>query len=466
MLRRLLTIFGYLLAALAIVGFTVGLVAYGNDYTYDFASGKIIQKGHVIVESVPSGIRLMADGKLLNKKTPYQAAYSVGDHTFRLEKDGFTSWEKVLKVVAGRVSLANYVILVPKKPVVADFDSRPQITAQSISKDHRHLAYVAGGNDPGVFILDMGNKKVVKLYSPKDATPTSGAEVIKDIAWSDDASHLLIVSDVGGVLTHRLATASNSPAEPVNLTQSFGFSLAGLHFSGGNWRQLYFISPDGLRRLDVDASTVSAVLADKVSQFWVQPDRVLYVQQTDLGRSLWSTDNRGKKQELISALVESDSYSVALSNYENEDELAVVPAKTGVATLYSAVFGDNPVAKVIAQNVTAVNFSPDGHLLALTSATGVTVYDLERSKLEQSFVVYPQANRPGALLAMSWFDNHHILANRDGELYWSEFDGNNSIDLGKGYGSLPANSDADTKNVIAYQPTESGVKIVELQIRK
>ena len=113
-LKLTVVVLGYCVAVLAIIGFTVALVAYGNDYAYDFSSHRIIQKGHIIITSAPSGVRVSVDGKLLNKKTPYQTAYKVGEHTFRLAKDGYYPWSKVVSIVAGRVALANYVLLIPK----------------------------------------------------------------------------------------------------------------------------------------------------------------------------------------------------------------------------------------------------------------------------------------------------------------------------------------------------------------
>ena len=44
MLKRLLISLGYLAFALAIVVFTAGLVAYGNDYTYDFATKRSFRR--------------------------------------------------------------------------------------------------------------------------------------------------------------------------------------------------------------------------------------------------------------------------------------------------------------------------------------------------------------------------------------------------------------------------------------
>jgi hypothetical protein len=462
-LKLMLVIAGYCMAVLAIVGFTVALVAYGNDYSYDFSTHRIIQKGHIIITSAPSGVRVKVDGKQLNKKTPYQTAYKVGEHTFSLIKDGYYPWTKSISIVAGRVALANYVILIPKNIVSTTLDTRPQILGQSISKDHRHIAYITGGIDAAVVTLDVGSRKQMKLYVPKVASAEAPAEVLKDVSWSDDASHLLITTDVGGQVIQRLATAG-STAEPVNLTQEFGFDLSGLKFSGSNWKQLYWVSADGLRRLDVDAKTVSGVLADKVTQFWPQPDHVLYVQQTDLGRTLWSLDSRGRKQEIVQVLAESASYAVAESKYNGDDQLVVVPAATQVATLYSAIFSDTPESKVLAHNVTGVGFAPDGHLLALTSPTATSVYDLERSDIERSFVLY-RVPFVGALANLTWFDSDHLLANRDGRLFLSEFDGANSIDLGAVSGALPGYGSADGRAVIMYGPSEAGVKVNQLVIR-
>jgi hypothetical protein len=464
MLRRIFIIFGYIVLVLALIVFTVALVAYGKDYTYDFATHKIIQEGHIIMESVPNGVTISADRTDLKKKTPYQAAYTVGPHTFTLAKSGFWPWTKVLNVVAGRVTLADYVILVPKKPVQTTLDTRSTIVAQAMSRDHHHLAYIVGGTEPAVYTMDLGSRKAVRLYVPQAATPTAPAEILHDVAWSDDASHLLIVSDVGGQPVHRLATPGDD--ETINLTQVFGFNLTGLKFSGSNWRQLYWVSPDGLRRLDVGAQTVSGVLADKVSEFWVEPDRVLYVQQTDLGRSLWSIDNGGKRQELIQALVESDSYALAQSRYNDEDVLVVVPSKSQVATLYTGIFGDNPESKVIARGITGASFSDDGHFLALTAPSLTDVYDLEQSTVEQSFVMYSFASTPDASATLTWFDDSHLLSVHGGQLTFSDYDGTNTINLGKNFGTIPGSSTWDGRYVVMYQAESNGnAKLMEIQIR-
>jgi hypothetical protein len=463
MLRRILIIFGYLMLGLLLVGFTIVLVAYGNDYSYDFSTHKIIQKGHVIIDSLPSNVHVTADGHLLTKKTPYQAAYRVGNHTFGLSLPGYWPWQKTLNVVAGQVSLAQYVILVPKNPTTTDLDSRVQIVAQAISKDHRHVAYITGGADAAVYTLDLGDDSPVKIYTPKAATATTPAEQLTDVAWSDDSSHLLLTGTTGGQPEELLESADGGT--PTNLTQQYGFSFSGIQFSSSNWQQLYWIAPDGLRRLDVGSQTVSNVLASKVDQFWIIKDRVLYVQNTDSEWSLWSIDGSSHTQELIDSLPASSSYSVAYTTFFGEDELAVVPAATQTGTLYTGTFGSNPIAKTIAHNVTAASFSPDGHLVVFSSPATLVTYDLNQSELQNKLVDYTITDQPGQLLSYSWFDSYHLLLNRGGELYWSEYDGTNRIDLGPAYGGFPGYGTSDSKSIVTFRPLGSGVRILLLSLK-
>ena len=463
MFRRILPIIGYAALTTLVVGITVLLVAYGDGYSYNFKKHQITRNGLVIINSVPNGLTVMLGDKS-KKKTPYHASYEAGQYTFSINKDGFWPWQKTLNVVAGEVTLAEYVIMVPKTLTASVLDTKPQIVAQSVSKDHRHVAYVTGGDGAAVYTLDLGNPKPVKLYTPKAAADPVPAEVLNGVLWSDDASHLLISSTVGDQKVLQLAAASGGT--PVNLTAQYRFDFTGLTFASGNWRQMYWISPDGLRRLDVDSQSVSAVLADKVSQFWIEPDRVLYVQQTDLGRSLWSLDSRGHHQQLIQALAESDSYSVALSTYQGVEELAVVPAKTQTGTLYTGIFGNNPVAKTIAHGVTSASFSPDGHLLAFSSGSSMVVYDLELSLVDSKFVAYNVADQPGQLTSLAWFDDFHLLTVRDGQLYFSEFDGANRVPLGSVVGGLPAFATSDSKSVVTYRQDAKGVRIEQVQLKQ
>ena len=150
MLKRIIKAVGYVFLTLAVIVLTAGLVAYGNGYSYNLKSHRLIRTGLIIVLSFPSGLRVTLDDKLLKKKTPYRVSVEAGSYRISLNKDGYYPWTKLIQVIASEVSLAQYVMLIPKQPPVTTLDTRTQITAQDISRDHRHLAYVVAGTEPAV----------------------------------------------------------------------------------------------------------------------------------------------------------------------------------------------------------------------------------------------------------------------------------------------------------------------------
>ncbi len=463
MLRRTLIATGYLALAAVMVLATAGLVAYGQGIEYDFKTGRIIHTGLVIIQSEPSGARVVLNGKKLKKKTSYRQSFEEGKYDFELVKDGFRTWKKTLKVVSSEVTLAQYVLMVPNKPAVAPRDTKPQIVVQNISKDHRHLAYITGGTEPAVYTMDLNDGgKATRVYMPKVLTVGQPVETLLDVTWSDDASHLMVVTQTPTGPVHHLMAADGSGE--ANLTQQYGFNLSGLKFSAGNWRQLYWISPDGLRRLDVGSQSVSGVLADKVSQFLVAEDRVLYIQASTLNRTLWSIDGRGNKQELIQALPDSESYALSFATYRGQEQLAIVPSRTHIGTVYSGLYGSNPVAKTIAHDVNDATFSPDGHLVAFSSQGHITTYDIERSTLTGKLVSY-EAGGLSNMTSLTWFDSYHLLENQNGRLILSEYDGANAVDLGTMQGQLPAYNTSDGQSIVTFRPGTTGVDIVQITIK-
>lgn len=466
MMKQSFTIVGYILLGALIAGLTILLVAMGQGYSYSFKTHRWTQNGLVIIQSVPSGLMVTLDNKRLKKKTPYRQSFGVGKYDFELSKDGYFNWRKTVDVVASEVSLLEYVILMPRDPHQKTLDSQAAIIKQSLSRDHRHLAYITGGPNPTVFTLDLGNPKAVKLWSPPAATPETPAESLSNVQWSDDASHLLITTTTPTGDVTRLIAASGG--EATNLTTKYGVVLGSPHFAGNNWRQIYFLAPDGLRRIDAEAQSLSAVLSDKAKAFYVTNDRVIYVEARDAARSLWNLDSRGRRQQILAALPESDSYDFAYGSYEGQDELVIVPSKTRTATLYSDIFSASPTSRVLAHDVDSALFAPDFRRVVLSSATSATMvtFDFDRAILTDRQPLFSFADSSGPLTAVTWYDSYHLLQNRGGRLIWSEFDGANRQDIGPVATGLAPFSSADQKSLYYIASAADGAKVKQLIVKQ
>jgi hypothetical protein len=249
---------------------------------------------------------------------------------------------------------------------------------------------------------------------------------------------------------------NSSGGDQLNLTDEYRFDFGGLAFSWDNWKRLYWTSGGELRQLDLDSKAVTGVLVDKVTQFQMDKNRLLYVRADENGKSLWSLDAGGHKQSVVAALPPSDvGYALDSSSWNGQQYLAVVPLSTRAGIVYSGAFGTAPDSKTVATEADRVAFSPDGHLVAFYSTGAVTMYDLERSVIEKTPTSY-QLAAVKDLKQLTWFDNFHLLTSQNGRVVWSDFDGANAHDLGAAYGGFPAYSTADMRSAVAFGDYGSG----------
>jgi hypothetical protein len=451
MTRRVLVILGYVLATAIVLGGTVLLIAYGNGYSYDFSTHRLVHRGLIIINSVPGSSQITLNGKPVKQSTPYRKTFRRGWYNFTLAKSGYRTWSKRLEAVPSAVTLADYVLLMPDQFGVNNLGSRSAINQFVDSPDQHHIAFVVtSGNNAGVWSLDTGSDQETKLYASAPATaatataPAAPAETDTILAWSADNSHLLIKSQTASG-TALLVIADSASSQPVNVDTTLGVSPDSLTFSPSNWQQLYWSSPDGLRRLDLGNQTISAPLATNVDAFGFAGSRVVYVATSATHPTqppaLWVMNSDGSsKQKLFPNLPASQSYELTYASYNGTTELVLVAQTPQTATLYEDPFSDSPTVKQLKASATDALFNATGRFVVLSDAQHMATYDLQQNTLYN----LPAASSP--ITGLNWFDNYHLLFNRGGDIVLSEFDGNYPVVVTHA-GTLPAFGSSDGKTV-------------------
>lgn len=440
MFRRVLKLTGYVVGALLMVGATIALVAYGKGYSYDFKNHRFVLNGLVIIETAPDNANVLVNGKQVSSDTPYRSTIEAGRYSFEVSKVGFRSWSKSLEVRASEVVFAEYVILFPNQIKVES--SNLGHPAQSLvgSPDRKRIAYLSADKSPAVWLLDPDERVTRQLYAAR------AGETLTSLVWASDNSRVLLTSKLNDK-TNYIVLSTGRDVNPQNLTDLFNQDFQQLRFNPANNNEMYWISPQGnLHRLNLSDRTASAILADKVSSFSFGGGRVFYVQATKLGKSLFSLERSGTKQELIQSLAESPSYEILFHRLDERDYLVVVPSQAKTATMYQDIFSKNIEAKVIAKDVDHIKRSPDGRFLVVHNSDTITTFDVKKKRL------YDFRSSPKGITSLEWFDDFHLVLVAGGKSLVIEYDGANVTTL-ESVGS-PAYASPDRKALVGLSPKD------------
>ncbi len=457
MIKRIAILLSYALLGIGIVAATAIIVSFGQGYSYNLRTNSFSINGLLILSTNPSGAKVSIDGKSLRRKTPYRSTVQAGLHDVSLARDGYRTWQKRVQVLATGVTLWEDILLIPNELKPNTAVGGKHIVQVAATTDRKRFAYTTDGNDAGVWVLNAPRSQSQKVYTPVPASADKPAESVAAISWSDDGSHLLIQTKVTEVMNYSVVASGGGTV--TNLTDLFKFDLSGLRFSPNDWRELYWVSPEGLRKLNVESKTVSAVLVDKVLGYtFVGNDRLAYIQSTTNGNILASSDRSGgNRKRLVEAIAESSSYQLVYSLYKSHDYIAVLPVSTQTATVYGDVFTANPASKVVSQTVKTLTASDDGRFVGFIYQDGFGAYDLDENLIYTNKLA-------GVGPAMGWFDDTHVLVNQNGHGVIVEYDGGNLADLqncaGEVYGSN------DQKQVLCLTPgseTEATITAVDLK---
>lgn len=219
---------------------------------------------------------------------------------------------------------------------------------------------------------------------------------------------------------------------------------------------MYWLNADGLRRLDVGSKTMSAVLADKVTNYTYDNDRLIFVQTTPVGKIVAVMDaDGGNKKSLIQGLAESPQYLLSYGSYRDKPVLGVVPTSNGQLTAYEDIYSDNPFARVVARDVNRILPSDNGQYIVFTRAKGFGSYDVARSRIYDGLYT-------DTIDAISWFNGAHVIVNSAGKTRMVEFDGGNSIDIANSR-SIPSVGMFDQRRIISVDPATGQINVADLR---
>ncbi|MDP8298698.1 MAG: PEGA domain-containing protein [Candidatus Tantalella remota] len=156
----------YICTAIYIV-FCPLIILYALGYIYRPGPGSVVMKtGLIYLSTAPTGATIYLDEKELDQKTP-NAIQDVlpGDHTVRIELDGYDSWREQVPVAEAKATVLDKVLLLPSQWKVESIGGGPFSKIDLIPKSGSFLL-VEGPAAADIAVFDLNSQKTRPLFAP------------------------------------------------------------------------------------------------------------------------------------------------------------------------------------------------------------------------------------------------------------------------------------------------------------
>src|SRR3990167_11031173 len=145
------------LFSILIVVFVLTLAAvvifWARGFKPNFKNGTIERTGLIVASSTPTGAQVYLDDRLTSATDTNIAFLEPKTYKVRIQKDGYTTWEKEVEVRADLATEVKALLfpLAPEiKPLTTTGASQP-----FLSPDGQKIAYGTTGQNGGLYVLLM-----------------------------------------------------------------------------------------------------------------------------------------------------------------------------------------------------------------------------------------------------------------------------------------------------------------------
>ncbi len=206
-----------LLAALLIILVTVGVIIRARGFKPNFKNRTLDRTGLIAANSIPTGAHIFLDGRLTSATNTNIDLLDPKTYKIRIEKDGFSTWEKDVEVKADLVTDINALLLpqAPEiKPLTTTGASNP-----TLSPDGAKIVYGVSGERGGLYLLLMDNSPIPFRQNTKLlAKNTASVDYSKSkFIWSPDSRNLIArFEEANGLAIANLLIDSDKSEQAAN----------------------------------------------------------------------------------------------------------------------------------------------------------------------------------------------------------------------------------------------------------
>ena len=248
-----------IISAIFLLALAAVAIFWARGFKPNFKDGKIERTGLIVATSTPTGAQVYLDDRLTSATNTNIAFLDPKTYKVRIEKDGYTIWEKEIAVKA---DLATEIkaLLFPLAPEIKPLTTTGA-TNPTLSPDGGQIVYGVPGPRGGIYVVTMANRpfpfrqEVRQLAQNQDTTDYAKSIFI----WSPDSKQIIarLGDEKGQISDNLLLDADKTNQEPNDVTASLTATLNSYQQELVNRSQTLAISvPD-----EIKAATAETKLA-------------------------------------------------------------------------------------------------------------------------------------------------------------------------------------------------------------
>jgi len=431
----------YIIGTTVVLFGTVLLVGFAAGWQYDFSTGEIRDTGLIIMNSEPSGARIIVNNTEIKSKTPYRYANALpGDYTVSYRKDSYRPWVRQTRVEAEAVTFNDYAWLIPENVPQRSRYTDKNIVGSVQSIDRRRTILVnqptttAGQATvaPQILVTNDWTKASSVLYAPTVApsAPTTPAptQVVSfdQLQLSPDGSTLLVRETfVNGTQQYLIIpTNPSDSARITNLTTETNLPFDWYQWGPSGAGEIWVKQSGKIQRWLVNDHRLEDTGVNNVLWADWSQDKLLTVETTPDGNRIFvARDNDSlDSPETVSQIAASASYKAEYSRWLDHDYISILTTDDQNLWLARDIFlnKNQRILSPLGQSISDFTVNRTGRYIVFNQKDRFVSVDIERKQRARW-----QANLTG-LTNWEWANDQHLVLKLGKELRVIDFDGQNN----------------------------------------
>jgi len=433
----------YVLMCIAILGLVTLLVFVMLGYQFNRNDGKIEQGGLVQFDSKPSGVAVTIDGMAFNSRTPSKTTMIAGQHFITMEKSGYRTWQKSVDVMAGSVLWLNYTRLIPATLSPQNVVQYTNVAGTLASPDDKWMAVKEDATTAQIQLDDLSGDTVApKTIEIPTTAYTHPADTKNQsfafVSWDTGSRYMLVKHTYDTSHIEWLLVDSQNVAGTKNISTLLGITPSKILFSGSNAMILYAQIDADVRKIDMNAVTLSGPLVTGVADFSLYNNNdIAYttlLNQETKARSVGYYHDGATAPHSIRSYTDDGKtpLKIAIGSYFG-DQYEAIAYGDSVEVLKGSLPSDPNTAPLLHTIATIdlpggaqyLSIKTDGRFVVAQNAGVFETYDIELQKTTKTVL----KGTTDVTSELPWLDGYILWSDRDGMMRLYEFDGANQQDI-------------------------------------